>query len=78
MTASHIGVSADAGVVTRTGHGETFAEKVAAEQAALRVRGVKAVAEEIGVQLPFERKRDDADRSVSIRAPHEGRLYECC
>lgn len=42
-----------------TGHVETFAEKHAAETAAGRVRGVKAVAEEIRVELPFERTRGD-------------------
>ena len=66
VTASHLGVSADAGIVTLTGHVETFSEKVAAEQAALRVRGVKAVAEEIEVRLPFERQRDDADIAAAV------------
>jgi osmotically-inducible protein OsmY len=40
---------------------ETYSQKLAAEQAALRVRGVKAVAEEIEVRLPFERRRDDGN-----------------
>jgi osmotically-inducible protein OsmY len=61
VTAAHIGVTANAGVVTLTGHVETFAEKQAAETAARRVRGVRAVAEEIQVQLPFERTRGDDD-----------------
>jgi osmotically-inducible protein OsmY len=61
VTAAHIGVTAQAGVVTLTGHVETFAEKHAAETAAGRVRGVKAVAEEIQVELPFDRARGDDD-----------------
>nr|WP_294514732.1 BON domain-containing protein [uncultured Rhodopila sp.] len=61
VTAAHIGVSANAGVVTLSGHVETYAEKQAAETAARRVRGVKAVAEEIQVELPFERIRGDDD-----------------
>jgi len=61
VTAAHIGVTANAGVVTLSGHVETFAEKHAAETAANRVRGVKAVAEEIRVELPFERIRADDD-----------------
>jgi osmotically-inducible protein OsmY len=61
VTASHIGVTANAGVVTFTGKVETFAEKHAAEMAARRVKGVKAVAEEIEVRLPFDRKRGDSD-----------------
>ena len=40
VTAGHIGVTADHGVVTLTGHVETFAEKHAAEAAALGVKGV--------------------------------------
>ena len=61
VTAAHLGVSANEGVVTLTGHVESYSEKLAAEHAALRVRGVKAVAEEIEVRLPFDRKRDDGD-----------------
>ena len=61
VVAGHIGVTADAGIVTFTGHVESFAEKHAAETATRRVRGVKAVAEEIKVELPFERVRRDDD-----------------
>jgi len=67
VTAAHIGVTADAGVITLTGHVESFEQKHAAEAAASRVRGVKAVAEEIEVLLPFERKRgDDAIAAAAI------------
>ena len=59
VTAAHIGVTADAGVVTLTGHVDTFAQKHAAEKAAARVKGVKGVAEEIEVQLAFDKKRTD-------------------
>jgi osmotically-inducible protein OsmY len=59
VTAAHIGVAAHAGVITLTGHVETYPEKHAAEEAAIRVKGVKAVAEEIEVRLPFETKRSD-------------------
>lgn len=45
--------------MTLTGHVENYAEKLAAETAARRVRGVKAVAEEIEVRLPFEMTRGD-------------------
>jgi osmotically-inducible protein OsmY len=61
VVAAHIGVTANAGIVTLTGHVETFAEKNAAETAARRVRGVKAVAENIQVELAFERIRGDDD-----------------
>jgi len=61
VIAAHIGVAAKAGVVTLTGHVENYANKAAAEAAVRRVKGVKAVAEEIEVRLPFETKRDDGD-----------------
>ncbi len=61
VEAAHIGVTANAGVVTLTGHVQSFAQKVAAERAAARVKGVKAVAEEIEVKLPYDIKRGDED-----------------
>jgi len=48
-------VTAENGVVTLTGHVETFAEKRAAEAAVGRVSGVKAVAEN-KAKLPLVRK----------------------
>ena len=65
VTAAHIGVAAKDGVVTLTGHVGTYAEKYAAECAANRVKGVKAVAEEIEVRLPFETKRTDEEIAAS-------------
>lgn len=61
VAAAKIGVTAIDGVVTLTGHVETFAEKHAAATAVLLVKGVKAVAEEIEVRLPFDAQRDDKD-----------------
>ncbi|WP_176060088.1 BON domain-containing protein [Paraburkholderia sp. BCC1876] len=52
VNAAHIGVTAKSGVVTLMGHVGTFPEKFAAEKATRRVKDVKAVAEEIAVQLP--------------------------
>jgi osmotically-inducible protein OsmY len=49
-TATQIGVTAANGVVTLTGTVATFAEKWAVERAALRVEGVKAIAEEITIK----------------------------
>jgi osmotically-inducible protein OsmY len=60
VTAAHIGVTANGGVVTLTGQVDSFTEKHAAEAAARRVKGVKAVAEEIEVRLPFDAQRSDA------------------
>jgi osmotically-inducible protein OsmY len=61
VTAAHIGVAANAGVVTLSGHVASFAKKLAAETAARRVKGVKALAEEIEVRLPFAAKKTDEE-----------------
>jgi len=61
VTAAHIGVTAREGVVTLSGHVESFAEKHAAESATRRVKGVKALAEEIEVSLPAGARRGDDD-----------------
>lgn len=61
VTAGHIGVAASAGVITLSGHVDSYVKKHAAETAARRVKGVKAVAEEIEVRLPFETKRSDEE-----------------
>lgn len=61
ITAAHIGVAADDGVITLTGHVPSYLEKSATERAARRVRGVKAVAQEIEVVLPVQTERSDED-----------------
>jgi osmotically-inducible protein OsmY len=58
---NEVGVSVKTGVVTLTGRVESYTKKWAAEDAALRVRGVRAVANEIEVKLPFDDQRTDAD-----------------
>jgi osmotically-inducible protein OsmY len=47
--------------VTLTGWADSLIKKWAAEEAALRVRGVKAVANDIEVRLPALAERTDAD-----------------
>jgi len=61
ISEAQIGVTAHDGVVTLTGSVETYAEKHGAEKAAFRVKGVKAVAEEIKVKLPDAVKHDGSD-----------------
>lgn len=51
VDAGHIGVFARDGIVTLTGHVETLAEKHVAEAAACRVKGVRAIADELEVRL---------------------------
>jgi len=61
VNAADIGVTANNGVVTLTGHVGSYSEKWAAERAAGRVYGVKAVAEEIEVRYPLSDKQGDDD-----------------
>ncbi|GAB1478224.1 BON domain-containing protein [Paracoccaceae bacterium] len=58
---SHIGVTVRDGLVTLTGHVKSYWQKRAAEKAAGRVRGVKAVAGDITVRLPVEVSRGDEE-----------------
>jgi len=61
VNAAHIGVSVKQGVITLSGHVPSYGEKYAAERAAERVYGVKAVANELDVKLPSSIKRTDGD-----------------
>lgn len=64
--AGHIGVTTENGVVTLTGHVASFAEKRAAEAAARRVNGVKAVAEEIEVRIPEHKHKADDEIAAAV------------
>lgn len=59
VTAAHIGVTADEGVVSLTGHVGSLGEKHAAQRAAARVKGVKAVVGDIGVRMSGDQRQDD-------------------
>lgn len=61
VEADHIGVAVRDGIVTLSGHVETYGQKSAAERAAGRVRGVKAIAEEIEVRLAPNILRSDEE-----------------
>ncbi len=52
IDAASVGVEVSHGVVTLSGHLRSYAEKLAAERAAERVAGVKAVVVELDVRLP--------------------------
>src|SRR6201995_4386269 len=60
-----IGVAVRDGAVTLTGSVPSYAEKLAAVQAAERVYGIKAVANDLKVKLPGT-PRDDADIATAI------------
>ncbi len=61
IDANEIGVAVHKGIVTLTGYVPSYAEKLAAERAAERVSGVKAIAEELQVKLPGSSQRTDVD-----------------
>src|SRR5436190_23005293 len=66
---NEIGVAVKDGVVTLLGWVDSYTKRWAAEDAARRVRGVKAVANDIEVRLPSSAERTDAD----IAAPRAER-----
>lgn len=61
VNASAIGVAVKDGVVTLTGHLDTYAEKAAVERVLKRVGGVKAIALELDVRLAPGHVRSDTD-----------------
>lgn len=58
---TRIGVSVNHGIVTLTGHVDSYAEKVAARRAAQRVGGSKAIAIEVDVVPAGEHQRSDTE-----------------
>lgn len=65
VNASTIGVTSRDGAVTLTGYVPSYAEKVAAERAALRVQGARAVANDLIVRLDTERIDPDVAKDAS-------------
>ncbi|ROT32274.1 BON domain-containing protein [Micromonospora sp. HM5-17] len=61
VQASEIGVSVAGGIATLTGWVDSYAKKWAAERIAHRVRGIRAVANDLTVRLPGDAARTDAD-----------------
>jgi len=69
ITSGDIGVGVSSGVVTLTGYVPTFAQKRTAERTALRVSGVKGIANDLVVKLPKKKERTDTDiAKAAVRA----------
>src|SRR5262245_46522214 len=66
IDAANIGVAVENGIVTLTGHVSSYMQKVTAERAVQRVRGVRGVAEEIEVRYAGDKKT--ADDQIARRA----------
>src|SRR6266516_5500095 len=63
---NEIGVAVKDGIVALTGWVDSYAKKWAAEEAAHRVRGVLAVANDIEVRLPTSAERTDPDIAAAV------------
>lgn len=59
VDAAHIGVTAENGIVTLSGHVPTYAQKLAVEKAVKRIKGVRGLAEELEVRLLVSFGNDD-------------------
>jgi osmotically-inducible protein OsmY len=61
LDASHIAVGVHDGVVTLSGSVPSYADKLAAERAAKHVFGVRAIAQNLEIRLPSDKKTADDD-----------------
>jgi osmotically-inducible protein OsmY len=68
INATQIGVAVKDGVVTLTGHLDTYAEKHAIERAVQRVQGVKAFAVEVDVKLAPGHQRSDSEIAAAAES----------
>src|SRR5690349_10847410 len=59
--ARDIGIAVKNGVVTLTGHVKSYAERIAAQEAAQTISGVKAIANDLEVKLLGDARRSDAE-----------------
>lgn len=58
---AEIAVAVKGGVVTLTGKVDSYAQKYAADKAAVRVSGVRAIADDLKVRIPGEKLRTDTE-----------------
>jgi osmotically-inducible protein OsmY len=61
IDAAAIGVTVHDGIVTLSGHVPNYMQKMAAETATRRVKGVKGLAQEIEIRLPAQASHSDED-----------------
>lgn len=72
---TEIGVIVNRGVVTLTGTVDSYAKKIAAQQAAHRVRGVLDVANDIEVKIPGSGQLTDAEIAKAVRHALEWNVF---
>lgn len=68
VDATAVGVAVEGGVVTLSGHLQTYAQKWAVQKALQRVAGVKAYALELDVLLEPDHRRSDTEIAQSAQA----------
>lgn len=68
VSPDHIGVTVRDGLVTLSGHVESYWQKRAAEEAVGRVKGVRAIAELLTVRLPDDVRRSDTEIAEAATA----------
>jgi osmotically-inducible protein OsmY len=66
LDAAEIGVSVKNGIVTLSGQVNSYAKKLAAERAAKKVGGVKAVAEDIEVHIWSDKQKTDLEIAQAV------------
>ena len=69
INATNVGVAVRDGVVTLSGHIDTYAEKDAIERAVQRVEGVRAVAVELDVKLTPVHPRSHSQTAATADSP---------
>jgi osmotically-inducible protein OsmY len=67
VSAPEIGVEVDQGIVTLTGTVDTYSKKIAAQEAAHRVSGVRDVANDVRVKIAGTRTRTDTEIASAVR-----------
>ncbi|MDO9313568.1 MAG: BON domain-containing protein [Burkholderiaceae bacterium] len=75
INSANVGVAVNNGIVTLSGHLDTYAEKYAIERAVQRVEGVKAVAVELDVKLAPDHKRSDSEIAQAIETAFKWHVF---
>ena len=66
LNASEIGVAVKNGIVTLSGQVDSYLKKIAAEDAAKKIAGVKAIAEDIQIGVSPSNKKTDTEIAEAV------------
>lgn len=75
LARTELGIEVRRGVVMLSGLVETYAQKLAAREAAHRVAGVRELADDVQVRPPGGGKRTDAELADAVRAALEWDVF---